>query len=97
MGLLRQIGKLLDGIGAGEVTGGGGGEDIGPVVRDGVPGLAERTTGTHYFDWHHTVTDTLDKVDLNDFRKNMASLAVMSYILADMPDRLAQGGPRRGY
>ena len=97
MGVLRQIGKLLEHIGAGEITGGGGGEDIGPIMRDGVPGLAERTVGTHYFDWHHTETDTLDKVDLNDFRKNMASLAVMSYVLADMPGRLVQGGGRRGF
>ncbi|MGP8243093.1 MAG: M20/M25/M40 family metallo-hydrolase [Bryobacteraceae bacterium] len=97
MGLLRQIGKLLERVGAGEITGGGGGEDIGPIMRDGVPGLAERTVGTHYFDWHHTVADTLDKVDPNDFRKNMASLAVMSYVLADMPGRLAGVAARRGF
>jgi hypothetical protein len=98
MALLKQVGKLLDRIGAGEITGGGGGSDIGPLMRDGVPGLGERTTGTHYFDWHHTEADTLDKVDPEDFRKNMASLAVMGYVLADMPERLtaASGGGRRG-
>ena len=32
--------------------------------------------------------DTLDKVDPQDFRKNMAALAVMGYVLADMPGRL---------
>jgi hypothetical protein len=94
---LKQIAKLLDRIGAGEITGGGGGSDIAPLLRDGVPGLGERTIGTHYFDWHHTEADTLDKVDLDDFRKNMASLAVMGYILADMPGRLtAVAGGRRG-
>jgi hypothetical protein len=96
--LLKQVGKLLDRIGAGEITGGGGGSDIGPLMRDGVPGLGERTVGTHYFDWHHTEADTLDKVDPEDFRKNVASLAVMGYVLADMPERLtaAAGGGRRG-
>jgi len=95
---LQQIGKLLDGIGAGEISGGGGGSDIGPLVRDGVPGFSERTTGAHYFDWHHTEADTLDKVNPEDFRKNVAALAVMSYVLADMPDRVtaAAGGGRRG-
>jgi hypothetical protein len=94
--LLRQAGKLLDRVGAGEVTGGGGGEDIGPLMRDGVPGLAERTAGTHYFDWHHTEADTFDKVTLDDFRRNMAALAVMGYVLADMPERLVPVGVRRG-
>ena len=88
MGVLKQIGSLLDRVGAGEITSGGGGSDIGPLMRDGVPGLSERTTGAHYFDWHHTEADTLDKVDPEDFRKNLASLAVMGYVLADMPDTL---------
>jgi hypothetical protein len=86
--VLRQVGKLLDRIGAGEITGGGGGADISPIMFDGVPGLAEHTTGAHYFDWHHTVADTLDKVNPDDFRKNVAAMAVMGYVLADMPGRL---------
>ena len=95
--LLQQVGKLLERIGAGEITPGGGGEDIAPLIRDGVPGLSERTVGTHYFDWHHTEADTLDKVSPEDFRKNVAALAVMSYALADMPQRLtAVTGGRRG-
>lgn len=88
LALLRQAARLLDRIGAGEISSAGGGEDIAPLMRDGVPGLAERTTGAHYFDWHHTEADTLDKITLDDFRKNVASLAVMSYVLADMPGRL---------
>ena len=60
------------------------------------PAWASAPSGTHYFDWHHTEADTLDKVDLDDFRKNVAALAVMSYALADMPERLvAAGGGRR--
>jgi hypothetical protein len=89
--MLRQIGTLLTRVGAGEITSGGGGSDIAPLLKDGVPGLAERTSGTHYFDWHHTEADTLDKVDPEDFRKNVASLAVMGFILADMPERLNAG------
>jgi hypothetical protein len=96
MTLLQQIGKLLDRIGAGEITIGGGGGDIGPLLIDGVPGLSERTTGTHYFDWHHSEADTLDKVNPEDFRKNVAALAVMGYVLADMPERLLAAGVRRG-
>jgi Zn-dependent M28 family amino/carboxypeptidase len=91
MDLVKQIGALLNRIGAGEVTPGGGGSDIGPLTRDGVPSLGERSEGTHYFDWHHTETDTLDKVDPQDFRKSIAAMAVMSYVLADMPETLGRG------
>jgi hypothetical protein len=86
---LKQIANLLERVGAVEVTPGGGGSDISPITREGVPALAVRTAGLHYFDWHHTETDTLDKVDLDDFRKNIAALAVMSYVLADMPGRIS--------
>ena len=51
MEMLKQVGKLLERVGAGEITGGGGGSDIGPLMRDGVPGLGRahgraRTTST---------------------------------------------------
>jgi Zn-dependent M28 family amino/carboxypeptidase len=94
MNLLKQIAPLLDPVGAGEITSGGGGEDIRPLMSDGVPSLSEQTVGTHYFDWHHTEADTLDKVDPEDFRKNLAAMAVMGYILADMPARLSPGAAR---
>ncbi len=94
--LLKDAGKLLERVGASEVLPGGGGTDIGPIVRDGVPGLSEVTVGTHYFDWHHTAADTLDKVSLDDFRKNIAAMAVMSYVIADMPDRLVAAPPAPG-
>ena len=85
---LQEIGTLLEAIDAGTVTRGGGGADIGPLTRDGVPGLGLRTVGEHYFDWHHTHADTLDKVDKDDFRRCIALLAVFTYIIADLPDRL---------
>jgi hypothetical protein len=87
---LQQIGTLLDVIDAGAVTRGGGGADIGPLMRAGVPGLGLRTVGEHYFDWHHTHADTLDKVNIRDFRKAIALLGVFGYVLADMPDRLIE-------
>ena len=43
-----------------------------------------------------TEADTLDKVSPDDFRKNMASLAVMSFAIADMPQRLVATPPGRG-
>ena len=88
--ILRDIATLISRpeVGAGTIRQGGGGSDISPLMADGVPSLGESTTGAHYFDWHHTEADTLDKVDPQDFRKNIASLAVMTYVLADMPETL---------
>ena len=83
---IKDVGKLLERVEAGSIQGGGGGADIGPLMKDGVPGLGLRTVGTHYFDWHHTRSDTPDKVKLEDFRLNIAAMAVMAYVLADMPD-----------
>lgn len=86
---LQDIVSMLGPIGTDTVSPGGGGTDIGPLTADGVPGLSPRTVGTHYFDWHHTEADTLDKVDPVELRKNAAMLSVVTYVLADMDGRLA--------
>jgi hypothetical protein len=83
-----EIGHLLEGIEGGLMSPGGGGEDIGPLLADGVPGFGVRTVGLHYFDWHHTDTDSFDKIVPREFQLNVASLAVLSYVLADMPERI---------
>ena len=57
-------------------------------MRSGVPGLGLDTVGEHYFDWHHTNADTLDKVDPQNLRRAIALLGVTSFVLADMPERL---------
>ncbi|HTB17345.1 MAG TPA: M20/M25/M40 family metallo-hydrolase [Bryobacteraceae bacterium] len=90
LGRVREIGGLLERIDAGSIQPGGGGADIAPIMMDGVPGLALRTVGTHYFDWHHSRADTTDKVKLEDLRANIAAMAVMAYVLADMPAPLRQ-------
>ena len=86
---MKDIASLLGSIGANTVSPGGGGSDIGPIVADGVPALSPRTVGEHYFDWHHTEADTLDKVAPDSFKKNTAMLSVVAYVLADMDGRLA--------
>ena len=85
---VREIAPLVAGLGADQITDNGGGADIDPLMKAGVPGLAHRTVMEHYFDWHHTEADMLDKVDPVELRKNVAAMAVMAYVLADMPGRL---------
>ena len=87
---MEEIGKLLESLDAGKISPGGGGADIAPLTLSGVPSLGVRTVGTHYFDWHHTDADSYDKIVPSEFQANVASLAVMSYVLADMPERLSE-------
>jgi hypothetical protein len=86
---MKDIASLLTAVGADTVSPGGGGSDIGPIVADGVPALSPHTVAEHYFDWHHTEADTLDKVDVDAFKRNTAMLSVVAYILADMDGHLA--------
>lgn len=85
-----EIGKLLASIEGGAISQGGGGSDIAPLLADGVPGFGVRTVEAHYFDWHHTDADSFDKIVPREFQLNVASLAVLSYVLADMPERLSE-------
>jgi carboxypeptidase Q len=91
----RPIGRLLEGLGAGKIEPEGGDADITPLMKRGILGVEHKTTNEHYFDWHHTPADMLDKVDPVELRKNVAAMAVMAYVLADMPEALVVSEPRR--
>jgi len=67
------------------------GSDIDPLVEAGVPGIGIIQDGRHYFDYHHTAADTLDKVDPQELKENAAAMALMGYALAAMPDALPCG------
>jgi len=59
-----------------------GGADIGPLRDLGVPVLQPGQDGTYYFDVHHNVNDTLDKIDRDDLNQNVAVYATLAYIAA---------------
>jgi carboxypeptidase Q len=85
---LQEIAKLLSGIGSDRIAADGGGSDIGPIMREGVPGASLDVDGTHYFDIHHTPADTLDKVNPRELALCVATMAVMAYTVADLPEDL---------
>jgi carboxypeptidase Q len=64
------------------------GADIGPLQSAGVPGFAPLVDARHYFDYHHTAADTLDKVDPESLKTQVATMAVLAYYLAELSDRL---------
>lgn len=86
--IIQEIGKLLDGIGSGTMTRGGGGADIGPLMQTGVPGMGLNVDGTRYFHYHHSDADTLDKLDPDEVALCVATMAVVAFIVADLPEAL---------
>ncbi len=85
---VTDITSLLSSINASRVTVGHGGADIGPMEPAGVPTLGLDTDGRTYFDIHHTDADTLDKVDPAALADDVAAVAALAYVVADMPDRI---------
>ena len=86
--IVSEIGALLDPIGAGAITRGGGGADIGPMMERGMPGMGLNVEPTRYFWYHHTEADTLDKLDPAEVARCVAAMAVMAYVVADLPEPL---------
>jgi carboxypeptidase Q len=58
------------------------GSDIGPMLEAGAPGVGLSQDGTHYFDLHHTPDDTLDKIDPEALRQNVAAWTAMLAVLS---------------
>jgi carboxypeptidase Q len=86
---VRTIATLLSGIAADQISVGGGGADIGPSVQEAhVPAMSLDVDGSKYFLIHHTPADTIDKIDPVEMAKCAAAVAVMSYVVADLPERL---------
>ena len=75
------------GIGASKQEAGGG-ADIAPLVRAGVPVIDLQQDGTRYFDLHHTPDDTLDKVDPAQLRQNVAAWAVTLNLIANASESM---------
>jgi carboxypeptidase Q len=83
-----EIATLLRGIQADKISGSGEGADIGPSVEAGrMPSMSLDVDG-NYFLIHHTAADTIDKIDPMDMSRAAAAIAVMSYVIADVPERL---------
>jgi carboxypeptidase Q len=85
---IRDIATLLRGIHADRISPAGGGADIGPSVEaGGIPAMSLEVDG-NYFLLHHTPADTVDKIDPMDMARASAAIAVMTYVIAEMPERL---------
>ncbi len=91
---VRQVASLLasiDATGVEQVTESPE-ADIEPLVELGVPGIGLDVDGERYFWYHHTEGDTLDKLDPAEVARCVAAMAVMAYVVADLPERLGRSG-----
>jgi carboxypeptidase Q len=91
LAVARDVGSLLTRIGAGAIEKGGGEADISPIVAEGVPGMGLRVDDARYFWHHHSDSDTIDKLNPREMALCVATMAVMAYVVADMPERLPRG------
>ncbi|MEA3036559.1 MAG: carboxypeptidase [Sphingomonadales bacterium] len=65
------------------------GADLGAWVKAGSPGADLSQDGTRYFNWHHTPDDTLDKIDPDQLRQNVAAWTAMVDLVANAPETIA--------
>jgi carboxypeptidase Q len=88
--LLRPVLGILQSFGGNAVmpTSYPPGADIAALSEAGVPALGILQDGRTYFNYHHTASDTLDKIVPAELRENAAAMAVMGYALASMKDPL---------
>jgi Zn-dependent M28 family amino/carboxypeptidase len=81
---LRRAFAPLDEFGAGAfVPGGGGGADIAPLGRRGVPMFLMMVDGHRYFDYHHSARDTIEVVNERELALGAAALAYAASVLAE--------------
>lgn len=73
---------LFESIGADKIQKGGGGADIGPLARAGVPVIGLTPERQRYFDYHHSDSDTIDKVNERELELGAEALAILTYVLA---------------
>lgn len=90
---VKAIAGLLTSLGANRISAGGGGTDIEPAGLAGnIPMLghneADGSTYAEYFLIHHTAADTMARIKPRHVSDNAAAIAVMVYVLADLPKRL---------
>ncbi|MDB4961344.1 MAG: peptidase [Myxococcales bacterium] len=85
---MTELITLLAPLGVTKIYPGQSGADVGQLVPGGVPASELYTDGRTYFDVHHTEADTFDKVDPAQLADAVAAIAVLAYVIADLPDRI---------
>jgi hypothetical protein len=78
---IRNWKSLFEPYGLSDFGQEGGGADIGPLAKQGVTLIGFLPDSQRYFDYHHTATDTFDKVSKRELELGCASMAAMVYLI----------------
>jgi len=66
-------------------------QDTTPLYKNGIPVvrnlIKDSPDSKFYFTYHHSAGDTVSVLDKDDMDRNVAAIASLFYIIADMPDR----------
>jgi len=92
---IGEIASLMSSIGATKVQTGDPETDVGPLGPLGVPLIGIDVNPDRYFWYHHSEADTMDKLDPREVAECVAAMAVMAYVVADMPGTLPRSVERR--
>jgi len=81
---IGQIAHALEplGIAYDAAAPGSGGSDLSAVHAVGMAAVSLHQDATRYFNWHHSGNDTLDKIDPEQMRQNVAAYAVVAWLAA---------------
>jgi Zn-dependent M28 family amino/carboxypeptidase len=72
-----------------------GGTDVGPTIATGVAGIDLNQSGLRYFDYHHTPEDTLERIDPEQLRQNVAAWTAMIATVANAPEEIGPIVPQK--
>jgi hypothetical protein len=68
---------------------------VSQLTEQGVPSFEPLLDIRSYFSYHHTAADTLDKVEPENLRRQVAMFAMLVWYLADSPEPLQQLAPSK--
>lgn len=71
---------LFEPYGIRHFEGGSGGADVGPLMAKGCTVGEILPDSQRYFDYHHTTTDTVDKVNPRELQLSAAAMAALVYL-----------------
>lgn len=86
--ILSAITELLSAAGAGRLSDGGGGADVGPMAASGTVLVGYDPDPQRYFDLHHSERDTLAAVNEREINLGAGAIAALIWIVADLQQTL---------
>lgn len=81
---IRKLESFLKTIDVDRISKGGGGVDISPLGKLGVPTAGLRVDGHKYFDYHHSDNDTVDKVHPRELELGAIAIAIFVYLISEL-------------